>query len=255
VKRILAVAGACLIGIALIWHAWSWVSMDKAAVALPARSTSAPAKPDDVLAIIFSGDGGWADLDRQIGEELVAHGIPVLGVNTFQYYWHARTVDESATQLDALISRNLVAYGKRRVWLIGFSFGADVLPSIVARLSPGNRDCIAQLVLLSPGRDLTFEIELEGYMSRQGWFQEHLKSVLQWFNPIAHYPGIPPLLALNGQPAVACYYGAEERDTSLCTAPGVPAWLQVHEKSGGHHFDGDYKSLARQLIENLPANG
>jgi type IV secretory pathway VirJ component len=252
-RRFLVATGACLVGIALIWHEWSSTTMESATVTLPASSTKAQANTTDVLAIIFSGDGGWADLDKQIGDKLIGHGIPVLGINTFKYYWNARSVDESASQLDALISRNLDAFGKRRVWLIGFSFGADVLPSIIARLSPANRAAIAQLVLLAPGRDLTFELELEGYMTRQSWFQEHVKSVLQWFNPITHYPSMPPLLALNGSPPVACYYGAEESDKSLCTAPGVPAWLQVHEKTGGHHFDGDYPSLAKQLIKDLPA--
>ncbi len=252
-KRILVVVGAGLIIIALIWHEWSLTSMESSMVTLPATSSAAQANTDDVLAIVFSGDGGWADLDKQIGDQLVGQGIPVLGINAFKYYWNARTADESASQLDALISKSLTAFGKRRVWLIGFSFGADVLPSIVARLNPTNRASIAQLVLLSPGRDLTFEIELEGYMTPQGWFQEHLKSVLQWFNPITHYPSLPALLALNGRPAVACYYGADEIDSSLCTAAGVPTWLRVHEKSGGHHFDGDFPSLAKQLINGLPA--
>ena len=253
-KRILAVVGVLLIGIALVWRPWSQIDLQSATVVLPAaRSTPAQAGIDDVLTIIFSGDGGWADLDKKLGGELVAQGLPVLGISTFQYYWHARTADESAAQLDALISQYLAAWGKRRVWLIGFSFGADVLPSIVVKMSPENRAAIAQLVLLSPGRDLTFEIEVQGYMSQQGWFPEHLKSFLQQINPVMHYPGIPPLNALDGRPAVACYYGADDYTTSLCTAPGAAASMQVHEKSGGHHFDGDYPLLAKQLIDDLRA--
>jgi type IV secretory pathway VirJ component len=253
VKFLLAVLAACLLGIAFLRSPWSRISLEAATVVLPAAASSpAPAATDDVLAIIFSGDGGWADLDKQLGDAFVANGLPVLGVSTFRYYWRARTADESAAQLDALISRYLATWNKRRVWLIGFSFGADVLPSIVAKLSPRNRAAIAQLVLLSPSRDLNFEIELEDYMASQGWLKEHLKSLLQWINPSPHYPALPPLQALQGQPPVECYYGDDERDVSLCAAAGVPTWLQVHAKRGGHHFDGGYLSLAKQLIDELP---
>ncbi|MCC7464348.1 MAG: hypothetical protein IT480_18035, partial [Gammaproteobacteria bacterium] len=43
---------------------------------------------------------------------------------------------------------------KQRVWLVGFSFGADVLPTLIGGLDPANRARIAQVVLLAPGRDL-----------------------------------------------------------------------------------------------------
>jgi type IV secretory pathway VirJ component len=48
------------------------------------------------MAIIYSGDGGWADLDRRLGIAFIDRGIPVLGINTFKYYWRKRTPDESA---------------------------------------------------------------------------------------------------------------------------------------------------------------
>ncbi len=250
----LAVVGSCVLGIALIWNPWSRVSLEQATVVLPVtNSVAAPAGKGDVLAIIYSGDGGWADLDRQLGNAFVARGIPVLGVSTFKYYWRARTVDESAAQLDALMSKYRTAWGKQRVWLVGFSFGADVLPSIIDKLSPTNRAAITQLVLLAPSRDTSFEIELEGYMIKQGWWKEHLKTLLTRFNPVQHDDAMPPLRALQGKPPVVCYYGLDEADDSLCVAAGVPGDVQVHAKHGDHHFDGGYQPLARQLLDELPA--
>jgi type IV secretory pathway VirJ component len=205
------------------------------------------------MAIIYSGDGGWADLDRRLGIALIDRGIPVLGVNTFKYYWRSRTAVESAVELDALMGKYSERWGKPRVWLIGYSFGADVLPTVIGKLSPANRARITQLVLLAPGRDLNFEIELEGYMIKQGWFKEHLKTLLQHVNPVPHYPALPPLLALDGHPAVICDYGLDDADDTVCTEPNLPSWISVHGKKGDHHFDGGYQPLAVEMLKELPA--
>jgi type IV secretory pathway VirJ component len=251
----LAAVGAGLMSIALIWSPWSRVSLEQVTVVLPVAgiSTPAPAGKDDVMAIIYSGDGGWADLDRRLGIAFIDRGIPVLGVNTFKYYWRERTPEESARQLDALMTKYAAEWGKRRIWLVGFSFGADVLPTIIDKLSPANRARITQLVLLSPSRDTTFEIELEGYMIKQGWFKEHVKTLLQHINPIRHYDTLPPLQALQGQPPTVCYYGLDDSEDSICSAPNLPAWVTVHAKKGSHHFDGGYQPLAAQMLQELPA--
>lgn len=252
----LAAMGAGLMGIALMWNPWARVSLEQATLVLPVSSISVapPAGKGDVMAVIYSGDGGWADLDRRLGIAFIDRGIPVLGVNTFKYYWRERTPEESARQLDALMTKYLGVWGKQRVWLVGFSFGADVLPTIIGKLSPENRARITQLVLLSPSRDTTFEIELEGYMIKQGWFKEHVKRLLQHVNPIRHYDTMPPLQALQNRPPTVCYYGLEDSDDSLCDEPDLPGWVTVHAKKGGHHFDGGYPPLVRQMLEELPAS-
>lgn len=251
----LGAVGAGLLGLAMIWSPWLHVSLERTTVVLPASgiSVTPPAGRGDVMAIIYSGDGGWADLDRRLGIAFADRGIPVLGVNTFKYYWRERTPEESARQLDALMTKYAGMWGKQRVWLIGFSFGADVLPTIIGKLSPENRARITQLVLLSPSRDTTFEIELEGYMIKQGWFKEHVKTLLQQLNPIRHYDTLPPLQALQNRPPTVCYYGLDDSDDSICSEPNLPAWVTVHAKKGGHHFDGGYAPLAGQMLEELPA--
>ncbi|MEO8811262.1 MAG: AcvB/VirJ family lysyl-phosphatidylglycerol hydrolase [Rhodanobacter sp.] len=239
----------------LAWSPWSRVSLQSVTVVWPAAShgIAPPAGKGDVMAIIVSGDGGWADLDRRLGIAFIDRGIPVLGVNSFKYYWRERPAEETAQELDALMTNYLDVWNKRRVWLIGFSFGADVLPTIIDKLSPANRARIAQLVLLSPSRDVTFEIELEGYMIKQGWLKEHVKHVLQQINPIRHYDPMPPLQALQGKPPVVCYCGLDDADDSLCDQAGLPAWVTVHAEKGGHHFDEGYQRLTQQMLEALPA--
>ncbi|CAM5305800.1 AcvB/VirJ family lysyl-phosphatidylglycerol hydrolase [Rhodanobacter lindaniclasticus] len=244
-----------VLGVALVWRPWSAVSLADATVVWPvaAHASAPPAGKDDVMAVIVSGDGGWADLDRRLGIALIDRGVPVLGINSFKYYWREHDPQQTARELDALMTAHLDAWDKRRIWLIGFSFGADVLPSIIDQLSAENRARITQVVLLSPSRDVTFEIELQGYMIEQGWFKERLKDALQWVNPIGHHDPLPPLRAMQGKPPVVCYYGLDDAADSLCDQSGLPGWVTVHAKRGGHHFDGGYGPLARQMLDELPA--
>jgi len=215
--------------------------------------TPPPAGHDDVLAVFYSGDGGWRDLDQQLGKRLQAHGVPVLGISCLDYYWRMRTPEQSARDLDALISKYTATLHKQKVWLIGFSFGADVLPTIVNKLSPANRARITQLVLLSPSQDVNFEIEMEGYiMVRENWLKTHLQEAKQWINPVPHYPALPPLEALQGKPPVICYYGRDDSDDTVCSDPKLPKWMKVYVMPGDHHFDYNYDGLAVRMIGDLP---
>ena len=250
-----AVVGvSALLVVAAIWSPFSKPSLERSIVVVPpATGTTAPAGKRDVLTILYSGDGGWADLDKQLGTAFAARGIPVIGVNSFKYFWRSRSPDAAARELDALITGALAKWHRQRVWLVGFSFGADALPTLIDKLSPATRSRIAQLVLLSPSRDITFEIQFEGYMVAQGRWKAFVKTLTEKFNKVPHYPALPPVVALDNRFPVACYYGKDDADDSLCTQPGLPAWVTVFGEAGGHHFDEGYQRLAGQMIDRLPA--
>lgn len=245
---------ACIVGFALLWNPFARPSLEHSIVVVrPTPGVQAPPGKDDVLTILYSGDGGWADLDKQLGTVFAARGIPVLGVNSFKYFWRARSPEVAAQQLDALITDSLAKWHKQRVWLVGFSFGADVLPTLIDKLSPAARSRITQLVLLSPSHDATFEIQFEGYMTAQGRFKAFVKTLSEKFNKVPEYPALPPVVALDNRFPVVCYYGTDDADDSLCTMPGLPAWVTVHGEAGGHHFDEGYQRLAEQMLEGLPS--
>jgi type IV secretory pathway VirJ component len=241
------------VGGLLAWQPWHHASMDEALVVVPAKAGVTPMQGrDDVFAVFYSGDGGWRDLDQQLGGILARHGVPVLGISALKYYWRERSPEDSAADLDALIAKYTAQFGKKRVLLVGFSFGADVVPSVVDRLSPENRARVAQVVLLSPSKDVNFEIEMEGYM-REGWWKTHTQDFFQWVNPVKHYDARAPLLALEGKPPVVCYYGKDDEEDTICASKDLPPWIKVYVKPGDHHFDYNYEGLARQMIADLPA--
>src|SRR5262249_38268373 len=64
------------------------VGPDPGVEGLPLVQIPARAAGGSLFAVIVTGDGGWAGLDREVSGVLSAHGIPVVGLNSLQYFWH-----------------------------------------------------------------------------------------------------------------------------------------------------------------------
>ncbi len=208
---------------------------DLPVIEVPAQPITPPgaarpgAAPPDVFAIIMSGDGGWAGLDQDVAAALSAKGIPVVGLDSLRYFWTARTPDGLAADTDRMIRYYLSHFGKQRVLLIGYSQGADVLPFAVNRLPALTRTKVALTAVMG--------------MSDHALFEFHLRS---WISDSTAGPAtLPEINDITGMP-VLCIYGAEETD-SLCPKLDQKKFSIV-ELKGGHHFDGDYANLARQIL-------
>jgi len=195
-------------------------------VEVPAR-TGAP--PADLLAIVLSGDGGWAGLDKEVAQALAEHGIPVAGLDSLRYFWSARTPQGLAGDIDRMIGYYLGHFGKQRVLLIGYSQGADVLPFALNRLAPATRGRIALAVLMGMSEHAVFEFHVSNWIS----------------NDNSGPATLPEVNRITGIP-VLCIYGDGDNE-SLC--PKLDAnKVQIVKLPGGHHFNGDYAGLAREIL-------
>jgi type IV secretory pathway VirJ component len=195
-------------------------------VEVPARPGSATT---DTFAIIMSGDGGWAGLDKEVADALSAHGIPVVGLDSLRYFWSARTAEGLARDTDHMIRYYLAHLAKKRVLLIGYSQGADVLPFAVNRLPAATRARVALAVLMG--------------MSEHALFEFHVSSWIA--NDTTGPLTLPEVNRIVGIP-VSCIYGDGDKD-SLCPKLD-PAKIRVVKLPGGHHFNGDYAELARAIL-------
>jgi type IV secretory pathway VirJ component len=199
---------------------------DLPVVEVPAQTAAAPS---DAFAIIMSGDGGWAGLDQDIAAALSGRGIPVVGLDSLRYYWTARTPQGVAADTDRMIRYYLSHFGKKRVLLIGYSQGADVLPFAVNRLPPAAKAQVALTAILG--------------MSEHALFEFHVSS---WISDDNSGPAtLPEVNRLTGMP-VLCIYGEDEHD-SLCPKLD-PLKFKVVKVKGGHHFDGNYAGLASEIL-------
>jgi type IV secretory pathway VirJ component len=196
---------------------------------------SATARPRGTLAVLLTGDGGWAGIDRDIAAALAADGVPVAGLNTLQYFWNRKTPETAGADLERILRHYLALWGCERALLVGYSFGADVLPFMVARLPEDLRRRVALVALLGPGRQAEFEFRILDWVTADAG-----RRALPLLPEIGRIAGIPLL----------CLDAAEQSD-SLCPTLG-PGQGKVVTLKGGHHFGGDYQGIARRLLAELP---
>ncbi|HEX4964574.1 MAG TPA: AcvB/VirJ family lysyl-phosphatidylglycerol hydrolase [Thermoanaerobaculia bacterium] len=184
-----------------------------------------------LLAVIVSGDGGWAGIDREVAGALAAKGIPVVGLNSLQYFWTARTPEVMSKDLERILRRYLAAWNRQEALLIGYSLGADVIPFAASRLPADLLGKVKLIALLGPSTKAEFEFHVSDWLGGASSGQ----------------PILPEVKKLGGHPPVLCLHGAKEKD-SLC--PDVtPALGKSVELPGSHHFGGDYEALASLILK------
>ncbi|MEO8224280.1 MAG: AcvB/VirJ family lysyl-phosphatidylglycerol hydrolase [Gammaproteobacteria bacterium] len=203
---------------------------------LPLVEVPAQAGDSNRLAVLLTGDGGWAGMDRDVADQLSAAGIPVVALSTLRYFWNERQPDEVARDLDRIIGHYLAAWRKQQVLLIGYSFGANVLPLVTSRLSPASRASLATLNLIAPARNGSLEIHVANWIPGSTPEGTPLK---------------PEFSKLAGVRTL-CVYGAEEKE-SLCPELSG-AGIRTVQLPGGHHFDADLPALVREII-SFPKSG
>lgn len=182
----------------------------------------------DTLAVFYSGDGGWASIDRGLAQGFIKAGVPVVGYDSLRYFWTKRSPQAAADDLATVIRHYQAAWGKQRVILAGYSFGADALPIIVQHLPPDLRRQVRIVALL--GADTTGELEFHP----GDWLDVSGKD---------SYPIAPVLASLKDTPVV-CVYGDQEHDDAC---PTFPAYVRKIGLPGDHHFNGDYDAVGQAL--------
>lgn len=192
------------------------------------------AKPAlDTMAIFYSGDGGWRDLDYEVGQQLQAAGVPVVGVDSLRYFWSERTPEETAADLSRIIRHYRAAWGVRHVVLLGYSFGADILPVSYDLLPDQDKASVAMLSLLALSHDRDFVIHVSGWLGLSSESQQ---------DPTADLARVPPGL-------VQCVYGTEDDEDACHSLTGLG--YELLPIKGGHHFDEDYPALTTRILDAL----
>jgi type IV secretory pathway VirJ component len=207
---------------------------DAGVAGLPLVELPATTPGNDTFAIMLSGDGGWAGLDRSVAAVLNARGVPVVGWDSLRYFWHGRTPDEAATDLDLAIRHYAHAWHESRVLLVGYSQGADVLPFMVNRLPDATRAMVAGSALVGVSPEAYFRF-----------------SFTHWIGTPSGGLPVAPEVARGRLGRLVCVYGADDR-ASACPRFEAPGLRRI-ELPGGHHFDGDYAKVAQAVLSGLPS--
>jgi type IV secretory pathway VirJ component len=197
---------------------------------LPVLELPASGTQNDSFVVLLTGDGGYAGMDQQITAAFNAKGQPVAVLNALKYFWKARTPQEVANDVDRMMRYYSATWHKRRVILVGYSQGADVMPFVINRLPVASRATIAAAAAIA--------------ISDSALFEFHISN---WLTDPQGVPTLPELGKLTGVPFV-CIYGVED-DDSVC--PKLDARLfRLVQLPGAHHFHGNYAAVAAAVLAN-----
>jgi len=157
--------------------------------------------------------------------------VHVVGLDALHYFWSKRTPQQLASDMAQLIDDADPTH-HLPVMLIGYSFGADVLPFAFPLLPKPLQDRTKVLALMAPGLTTSFQVTVEGWLGIDD----------------SGYQIAPAIAALPAE-RVICVYGEEEDDSS-CPDPSLKKVTQL-KTEGGHHFDGDYAAIAQHFLDRL----
>lgn len=199
---------------------------------LPLHITEAgPGATNDYMVLMISGDGGWTDFDQKVSSEFAKNGIPVIGLNALKYFWQQKSPVQTAQDVDRLINQYASYWKKEKVILLGYSFGADVIPFIFNRLNNDTRKKIAAVSLLSPSYDTDFEIHISDMLNIGSGDKEL---------------NVPEEIIKIKDTHLVCFFGEDEEETPANILKSKTN--SVIMLPGGHHYDNNFAEIFKHTI-------
>jgi type IV secretory pathway VirJ component len=199
-----------------------------------AGESSATGKNTKMMGIIITGDGGWGVTDRGIAQKLAASGIPVVGLNSLRYFWKKKTPEQCATDLNRILQHYSAVWNRNEAVVIGYSFGADVLPFALNRIPEESLKKIKVIAFLGLSSTADFEFHMTDWISNRQ--RSTSRKVL------------PEVEKLRGK-KLFCFYGTEDED-ALCKDLD-PDLAKVVPIQGGHRFRRDYQPVVDVILQEI----
>jgi type IV secretory pathway VirJ component len=184
------------------------------------------------LVFYISGDGGMNSFSTNLCRSLNQKGYDVFALNAKSYFWNRKTPEQTATDISNYLDGKISGRKNRQVVLIGYSFGADVLPFIVNRLTKNISDSIIVSFLMASSGSTDFEIHWSDI------FGGNSKRSMDVVTEINKLPG-RNIVIING---------SNEETLAL----NKISLKYAHEVlPGGHHFEGDTEEITRVILKHI----
>src|SRR6185312_12738004 len=112
---------------------FSALAMGVAAQTLPLKEWGAPTH-NKALIFYISGDGGFNRFSNELCTAINKEGFDVAAMDSKSYFWSKKTPAQTAEDISDFLSKKIARRPNQQIVLIGYSFGADVLPFVINRL-------------------------------------------------------------------------------------------------------------------------
>lgn len=185
--------------------------------------------------IIFylSGDGGFNKFSTSLCDALNKKEFDVIAFNSKSYFWDKKTPEQTATDIYNYLSKKLAGRKNQQVVLIGYSFGADVLPFILNRLPKELNDKILVSFLLASSGNTDFEIHMSDIF---GGNTKRSMDVVTELNKLTN----DKIVIISAS------------DDGHLELNKITLNRYTHEVlPGGHHFDGDTDEIVKVILDDM----
>jgi type IV secretory pathway VirJ component len=198
----------------------------------PVKEWTSPGN-NNPLIFYLSGDGGLNNFSTSLCESINKKGYDVVALNSKSYFWDRKTPDQTSADVTNYISKKLQGRKNQQVVLIGYSFGADVVPFILNRLPKSLDDKIIVSYLMASSGSTDFEIHWADIF---GGNSKRSLDVVTELNKL-------------GNDKIVLISGSDEENLAINK---ITLKRYTHEVlPGGHHFDGDTDEIVNVILSDM----
>ena len=188
---------------------------------------------DKPLIFYLSGDGGLNKFSTALCETFYKKGYDVVALNSKSYFWTKKTPEQTTVDINNFLTNKLIGRKNQQVVLIGYSFGADVVPFILNRLPKNMNDKIIVSYLMASSGNTDFEIHWSDIL---GGSTKRSMDVVTELNKLVNNK-IVIITASDDK-----HLAANEIKLKRYTREILP---------GGHHFDGDTDEIVKVILNDM----
>ncbi|MEO8582615.1 MAG: AcvB/VirJ family lysyl-phosphatidylglycerol hydrolase [Flavitalea sp.] len=181
--------------------------------------------------LYISGDGGFNEFSTGLCNAIHRRGYSVAAVNAKSYFWNKKTPEKTTADITSTLEKKFVNRKNQQLILVGYSFGADVMPFIVNRLPGEIKNKLLSVILLSPSTSTDFEVHWTDMFSSN---RKRSMDVIAEMNKMEQLKTIT-IIGVNEN-----HFPIEEIRLKNYTNEILP---------GGHDFDGNSEEVAKTLIK------
>lgn len=192
--------------------------------------------PDKPMIFYISGDAGFNTFSKDLGKNLQLQGYDVYALNTKQYFWNGKTPEIAAQDVSRFLNAKDENRRNKNIILLGFSYGADVLPFIYNRLDENIKQKISKTIIIGPSKFNDFKIHLTDYLGAES---------------NSGYPVIPEINNTKNIPMLLILSDFEFKYFPYQQITRQNAYFKMMHIHGDHHFGGNTKMLSQVLAKYI----
>jgi len=196
--------------------------------------TIVDADPSRAFLVFVTGDGGFQRVDQELADGIAKHGVTTVALSTFRYFMAKQVPEKVAADLGRIV--DALAVARHPVYAGGYSFGAEVVPDVVARnWSADERARLGGLLLLAPSASASFKV-----------------NPLDWVRDPPVDPGhlVEESVRRLAPARVVCIAGVDD-GTAICNRlADIPGVAVVHVP-GTHHFENGMPRVVEAAVREL----